>query len=640
MVPKISIGNLSGNCMTKSTDKPFIAWDGEGVRQFICSVNGVVEEHNPYALFGASTGHRIKYVDLSTVDCLDLILTVEKENPSAIHIGFSFGYDVNMILKDLPFRQLVVLKKLGHCRWNGYRLEYIPRKWFVVSRGKTTAKIFDAFLFFNCAFGAALEKYHIGTPADLARIKAGKAERPNFTWLNIDEIERYWETELVYLVQLMDNLRSILYSAGFFITSWHGPGALASYALKDHSVHLHMDRGIIDSIKVASAHAMFGGRFQPFMAGYWEGPVYDRDINSAYAYAFSRLPSLANGRWYHTYSVDRETTVHTRLGLYRIRYKHPYSTRAMPLPHRSSDGRVYYPPATEGWYHAAEAALVRNDKYAEFLEAWIFEDDGTYPFAWVEDAFKERLKLQEAGDPTEKGLKWMLAAMYGQVAQRAGWERTQGPPRWHQLEWAGAVTAECRSMIYTAARRAKSSLVSIDTDGFISLAPVNILPNGCGNELGQWKATEYTGLLYLQNGIYWLRDQDGSWLPPKSRGIPRKKLSFDEVLPLVRQNQNLTVNQHMFIGYGLALQQDITKWRKWIDVPRTITFGGNGKAGHRPDNCPVCRKGIGWGEAMHPLMPAIPRTFESRAHKLPWLEEEPPEEYKVLKEWGIFDDAA
>lgn len=621
-----------------SGERPFVAWDGEGVRQFICS-SEFVEEHNPYVLFGASTGERIKYVDLSTLDCLRLILRVERKYPRAIHVGFSFGYDVNMICKDLPFRQLVLLKKLGHCRFGGYRLEYIPRKWFIVSKGGVTAKIFDVFLFFNCAFGVALRKYNIGTPSELDRIDQGKAERPNFTFLHIDEIEKYWETELDHLVQLMSQLRSILYKAGLFITSWHGPGALASYALANNGVRDHMDRGLPDSIRSASAFAMFGGRFQGFLAGYYEGKVYDKDINSAYAYAFSRLPSLDGGKWIHvTGDACREYATRVRLGLFRIRFASGYSARPMPLPHRAPNGRVFYPPATIGWYHAPEAAIVSTSPSAEFLEAWIYEDDGTYPFAWIEDAFQERLILQRAGDPTEKGLKWMLAALYGQVAQRAGWERTGGPPRWHQLEWAGAVTSECRAMLYTAAKRAKSSLVSMDTDGFISLAPVNTLPNGIGDGLGQWKATEYSGILYLQNGIYWLRDQDGSWQAPKSRGIPRKKLAFSEVYPLLLQNKNLTVNQHMFIGFGLALQQDITLWRKWIDVPRTVKFGGDGKAAHNPWACNACADGKSWGEAMHPLVQVIPRSIESTAHKLPWITSAPLEEYQVLKMWGIFDE--
>lgn len=597
-------------------------WDGEGVRQFICHPDGMVELDHPMVLFGCTLGPRIKYVNLKTIDCLNLIYEVGAENPGVIHVSFSFGWDVNQILKDLPIRALHVLRLYGKVWFEGFHIEHVPRKWFIVRHRGIQVKIFDVFLFFNCKFGVALRKYEIGSEEELARIDAGKEERPNFTWLDIDHIEVYWWIENHLGVKLMDKLRSIIYGAGRYITSWHGPGALASYALRNNGVSEHMDKGIPDDINLAARFAMFGGRFQAFQAGYFEGPVFDRDINSAYAYAFSRLPSLRNGKWRYDPFPDREATKQIRLGLYHIRYKSKMSLLPKPLPHRDKNSHVSFPCITEGWFHASEAAIVRNDPNAEFLGAWIFEDDGSYPFAWILDSFQDRIKLQEQGDPSEKTIKWELAALYGQAAQRAGWERKGMAPTWHQLEWAGAVTAECRSMIFMASARAGKSLVSMDTDGFISLAPVNVLPNGIGENLGQWKATEYTGILYLQNGIYWLRDGNGNWTPPKSRGIPRKKLDFESVIDSIRQNKNLQVSQHMFIGYGLALRGQIDKWRRWVDVPRTIAFGGGGKAQHLPNICPSCKRGYSWGDAMHPLFQVPPDEMYSTPYVLPWLNEE------------------
>lgn len=605
--------------------RDFIAWDGEGITG--------ENDYHPYCLFGASTGERIKYIDLSTEDCLDLIMEVGTAH-KGIHVGFSFGYDVNMILKDLPIRALNMLRKHGKCYWHGYEIEHIPRKWFVVTKNKVSVKIFDVFLFFNSSFGKALRKYEIGTQEDLERIDKGKEERPNFSWANIDEIEKYWETELKYLVALMDKLRDILYGAGFRISSWHGPGALASYALRTNDVALHMDRNPKPEIIDAARYAMFGGRFNDFKAGYYEGPVHERDINSAYAYAFSRLPSLANGKWRYNSETDPRDAKNRRLGLYKIEYTGKLRDYIHPLPHREKNGQVSFPNITKGWFFAPEAAIVADNPNAKFLESWVFEDDGTYPFEWIIEAYDERAKLKAQGNPSEKALKWMLAALYGQAAQRAGWERTDGPPKWHQLEWAGTVTSECRAMIYYSARKAGSSLVSIATDGFVSLEPVNTLPNGIGDGLGQWKAEEYSGLLYLQSGIYWLRDSDGNWQEPKSRGIPRKKLDFNLVFPMMKANQNLTVSQHMFIGYGLALRGQFDKWRKWIDVPRTITFGGNGKTEHIPTLCKSCKEGKSWGDALHHVVMKPPENIESHPYDLPWLN---GIEAAVLKKWVEVD---
>lgn len=602
-----------------TSQRPFVAWDGE-------AVNSVVpgSEIHPYSLFGSSLGWRIKSYDLTTLDCLELMIESKLACPEAINFGFAFGYDVNMILRDLPLLALKNLKRLTRTRFKGFDIEYVPRKWLQISYGRkpnrTTIRIFDVFSFFGKGLAAVLREYGIGTEEQLRRIDIGKGERPNFVYEDITtRIEPYWETELVLMVDLMDHFRDILEGAGIFLRSWHGPGAIASYLLRTHQINYEMDKGSPEEILDAARFAYFGGRFEPFYAGFYDGPIYSADINSAYPYAHSRLPSLSDGKWVHELGRPSRNPADIRLGMHRIRYTAPYSSAAMPLPHRSRSGSVTFSNATEGWFHSPEAALVYFDDHAEFLESWIFEDDGSYPFSWIEDLYLKRLELKAQNDPTQIAFKLGPNSLYGQVAQRTGWEHVDGPPKWHQLEWAGAITSECRAMVHSVARMAGRALVSIDTDGVLSLRPFPRLPNGSGNQLGQWKVTEYSGLFYLQNGIYWLRDENGEWLPPKSRGIPRKRLSFDEVFPHVASGKDFAVNQHSFIGFTAALQGRMSEWRHWVDEPRIISFGGTGKRVHASALCPACKKGMGRTETLHKLVPVPDKGgISSHPHYLPW----------------------
>ncbi len=375
--------------------RPFVAWDGEGVNN-----EDPESGDHPYSLFGSSLGYRVKAYNLTTMDCLSLMMETELALPEAIHFGFAFGYDVNMILRELPILQLKNLRRYNRTRFQGFDIEYIPRKWLRVGYGRkgrtrTSIQLFDVFSFFNAGLGAVLRKYNIGTAEQLARIDAGKGERPNFSFVDITSaIEPYWETELVLMVNLMEEFRRILHNAGFFITSWHGPGAIASYLLRNHHAEQFMDRARSPEILDASRYSYFGGRFEPFVAGYYEGPIYSADINSAYPYSYSRLPDLSTGKWLHELGHPGSNPSDTRLGMYRIRYQAPYSNKAMPLPHREQSGSVSFPNATEGWFHAAEAGMVYNDPYAEFLESWVFEDDGYFPYAWVEDIYQQRLEMQ------------------------------------------------------------------------------------------------------------------------------------------------------------------------------------------------------------------------------------------------------
>jgi hypothetical protein len=230
--------------------------------------------------------------------------------------------------------------------------------------------------------------------------------------------------------------------------------------------------------------------------------------------------------------------------------------------------------------------------------------------------------MQARGDFTELAHKKAIASFYGQVAQRAGWERVNGPPRYHQLEFAGAITAECRSLAYAAARSAGKGILSIDTDGVLAIRPFRNLPNGVGIQLGQWKTEEYTGVFYIQNGVYWLRDKNGDWLPPKSRGIPQRRLKFGETWIRAAGGENpIEIEQHQFLGFGLALRGRMHDWRKWIDSPRKLRFGGAGKAIHSEKFCPECKAGRGFTDSLHPLIPIPPKEIRSALHHLPWLEE-------------------
>lgn len=625
--------------------RPFVAWDGEGCRNEIED-----SDFQPYCLFGSSLGTRVRGYDLDSYTLLSLIMDTEIKCPEAIHFGYGFGYDVNQIIKDFPLPAIRMLKMKNRTRWHGFNIEYIPHKWFSVSygraksrggTGRVSAKIYDVFSFFATRLDTALSKYHIGTESDLARIASGKGERPQFRYSDLrDQIEPYWETELRLMVQLMDKFRSVLYEAGYYITSWHGAGALANYCLRNNGVQHHLDRDSPDAIIEAARSAYIGGRFQPFEAGYYEGPIYSADINTAYGYTFSRLPSLQNGKWVYSSEPDRSGTKDRRLGLYHIRYISPNSGGVKPLPHRDPDGTVSWPNMTEGWFHASEAYLVRNSPYADFLESWEWEDDGSYPFEWISGIYDDRLEMQRRGDFTELAHKKAIASFYGSIAQRAGWERLNGPPKWHQLEFAGAITSECRSLVYTAARSVGKSIVSIDTDGVLASSPFRKLPNGVGVQLGQWKTEEYTGILYVQNGVYWLRDREGNWLPPKSRGIPRRKLKFDDIYARVKAGENpIEIQQHQFLGYGLALRGRMQDWRKWIDSPRKLTFGGTGKSVHSPRFCPACKQGKGFADCLHPLLPVPPKSLVSSLHHLPWIEDSEESEMRLtvteLDKWSI-----
>lgn len=610
---------------------PFNMWDGEGPTDA------------GYALFGSSAGDEICYPYLRTEECLQLILNRASREP-AIHFWFGGNYDVSMILRELPHRHLRILQAYTRCVWKGYQLEHIPHKWFKVKYGGTTCKIFDIRSFFGGNFQNALLDFGIGTPEERARIEKGKSDRPNFVWADIEEIKEYWRLELKLGPELMQHMRTLFHEAGYVPRSWHGPGALARMALKKHKVY---DAKAVTppEVQEAAQYAFAGGRFELFQAGHIQGMVYNADIHSAYPYFATFLPNLNRGKWRRTRSYEPNA-----FAIYHIRYEaKPDNRRPFPLFRRMPNGSVVWPHRVEGWYWEPEASLVADDSDAEFLDGWVFDENNPTdrPFKWMAEYYDLRNEWKEAGNIAEYTLKLIINAVYGQLAQRAGWNREHyTAPKSHQLEWAGYITSSCRAAIYRTATACGDKLISIDTDGIYSASPVPC--DNYGGALGQWEASEYTDGLFWQSGIYCLNHGDNhkktcpadcdGWGKAKSRGIKKGSYTAEDLLTCLRDNVTLNLSRHMFITYGLA---DIHGWElhnTWIDVPHEYDMGG-GKRMHFPHACktycnPPAHRLAQWSPT-YDLDPTGDCT--SHKHKLPWLDGPDDEDTEIMRTLVIFD---
>jgi hypothetical protein len=244
----------------------------------------------------------------------------------------------------------------------------------------------------------------------------------------------------------------------------------------------------------------------------------------------------------------------------------------------------------------------------------------------------------------------MLASLYGRIAQRVGWdEATLEPPPWHQLEWAGFITSVCRSMCYRAAMDVaiRGGLVSIDTDGVMSTVPFSLgaFRTGIGDELGQWKVEEFTGLIYIQNGIYWLKDADGKWIDPKLRGVDKDAMkrakvdmSGEAVIKMLANGEKLSITKKSFIGYGQALNGQWEKWRTWEEKAHEIDIHYSGKRQHIKMTCRACKQGYGMHEVLHDLAPVPADTVISNPHSLPWLDPVRADAWDLLKHYAYAED--
>ncbi len=655
--------------------RKFIAWDGEGV-----NLRGE-QKPQSYVLFGSSVpdiSPLISEGHLRTFEILSYILRVGERYPNAFHVGFAFGYDSNMIVQSLSQASLTKLHAEGKVtlrRRDGskYHIQMRLGKWFSVTRfrpnydrrknphAKLTVRIYDIFGFFTKKFVTAYEELVGPAPAE---VKEGKDNRGNFKELGPAYIEKYWRIEIEMLRQLAEELRVRLYSAGLRITQWHGPGALASFALKQHRIDEAMAK-CPDPVREAAKYGYAGGRFEIYQLGRISGRrIYSIDINSAYPFGISQLPNLNIGTWSHVYGTHTSPIRKiARFGIYRVRLLPQSGDRLNeispgPLFHRDKMGNISYPWNVEGWYWSPEVRnLFRiNPERYQILEGWEYRWTRTQydispegqsssqltniyaPFEWVKETYNKRREWKEKGYASQLALKLMLNSLYGKMAQRVGWNtETWEAPKWHQLEWAGWATSLTRAMLWDVMRQIPfDQLIAVETDGLYTTMDPSELGIYDSKELGKWEVSSYDEIMYVQSGMAWLRKGD-EW-KCKRRGLDARTFGLDACIDYLRQ---LAPNKPWlpydgtttrFIGLGAALnsakplRECHCVWRTSV---RQIKPGMNGKRVHIPFQCEACRDGYTAYEKAH-TMSIRSRAYESgqyesKPHDIPWEGDEAAE---------------
>lgn len=647
--------------------RKIIAWDGEGM-----NLSGD-DKPQHYVLFGCSadTDNPMISRKLQTLDILDYIISIGERFPRAVHVGYGFRYDMNMIIQTLAIPDKAILKLENQVTIRPasrpgikYRIEWLPGKSFSVTkrwgkgkRDATTVTIDDVVSFFACPFIKAVESILGDELSDDDRdvVAHGKEARGANLWDDMPDVLRYWRAEIKLMERMTERFREVMFDAGFKLTRWYGPGALASYVIRTKGLKNHIqNRPFEQAVHQASKHAYAGGRFELFRIGRIEGPVYGYDINSAYPSALSNAPSLGieHGEWRY---IEHPTQIE-EFGVYHIRYRHEgkpriFEYRAMPLFHRDNRGAISFPTNLEGWYWSPEARIAATigNRYGgvEIVEGWEWHHDGTYPFKFMEEMFNKRMEL---GKKNIISMPYKLGpnSMYGKLAQRVGWKTDKDgnaqPPMSHCLPLAGWITSKCRASLMKAIMQIPlDRLIAVETDGIYTTQAPGDMALDFGDGLGQWGVDNYDEMLYLQNGIYHRRE-GRIWLPPKSRGLDITSVSQPVVEQYLRglspgDFAPLTVDMKSrfvglsaaMVGYkgGFSVGRVKERHCRWEAGKRDVEPGGSGKRMHVPKLCPACNAGATAWDAPHPLVirsrAGISAPIMSTPHHLPWENQPVPE---------------
>jgi hypothetical protein len=510
-------------------EKPFVGCDGEGA--------GVDDKgRQNYLLF--RIGERELFRDgerLTTEELLDFICDAEA---NAILVGFALGYDVTMILRDLPPQQqqrLFEPKQFGEGHspyvWFGnFDIDYLPRNYLKVRRVKrhiidgrevrvpvkgSTRTIYETFGFFQKSFLKVIQEFDVGSIEERQLIAENKARRGDFVEMSEEE-RRYCALECRMLAELMEKLRDYCEAAEIRPQSWSGAGKLAAAMhSKNKTIQRTEADGLIPvGVRDLANLAYYGGRFEITATGHIQQPVYEYDIRSAYPAAMLKLPCLEHGRWEQADGTTLDKLSDAELYVSAVSFK---ADNLKPdqwgklggFPVRTKKGHLIWPLEGGGVYWSPEIQSAKRMGYkVKCKGGWRFHAMcECKPFAWVNDTYEYRRSIGSSGPgyPIKLGIN----SLYGKLAQR------KGNGRYHNMVWAGLITAHTRALLNDAICLAPGSIVMLATDGIYSLEK---LPLPIGESLGMWEHEALEDLFIVQPGLYW----SASKRKKKSRGLSGK----------------------------------------------------------------------------------------------------------------------
>lgn len=559
-----------------------IAVDGEGISD--------ADGTHRYTLLGASPNRAIEGHDLSTVDCFEFLLSLPRE---ALKVGFSINYDVNMWLRDIPADHLKELLETEALYWKTYKIKYIPNKQTIISdQHGRRAHIYDVFGFFQCSFVKALEDWKICDRETVDAIAAMKEKRGTFTDAERKAVKRYCLSECNLLVDLMQRLIAATKRADIPCRNWYGVGALASGLLQKHEVKKYVGPAPLYLHDQVLA-GYYGGRFEIAMSGD-VGPVHVYDIKSAYPSVARYLPCLAHVRYQNVRQYDSK-----KMALWHVMWDVNEQSRWAPFPWRDDHYGIHYPTNGEGWYWdgEVEAAMRLHPKGVRVVEGvQIVRQCDHRPFAFIDDVYAERQRLEAEGDYANKTLKLALNSLYGKTAQSIGHGckkhtlekvkdcyacMTAKRPPYQSYIWAGRITSGTRAQILNTIRQAPSEIVSIATDSVVSRIPLELQ---IGRGLGEWDHTHWESCFLLQPGIYQLKnpcphDYKEERCPHvivRTRGFGKLETSFDAIIRDFLENpfgeHRYSATRFVGLASAMARTEYTVYWRKWVTADRVINF--------------------------------------------------------------------
>lgn len=475
---------------------------------------------------------------------------LETENENFDSVLFGSDQDSQEFQQADFFKHVnrLMLRDLSEVTVNGYQVKLANGKFLSIRRGSRVITFYDISSFFTAK--TLQDTFREWTDKNIVILRDtyfdnhmdGLDRNDRIGQLNFLALRSIMVCHCVrVLVQYLNNA---LIENEISLTRFTGSGAIASKILsngkaKEEFHNYRYRRQLSPELHKAVWQSYYSGRTEQFKKGTVKD-VYIYDINSAYAYACSRLPRMLRkpryvrewqpkpfSIWYVTYDFTRRNNIDPcYFGLF---------------PNREFSNFTKYKMKGSGYFWQPEVSFVLRHfpECIDIKQGFVLDYEKAEFTKEIKKAYALRQLLAKEKNPLEKVIKKALASLYGKFKQ------SNGKGHYYNLFYSGFITSLTRSQLLNATLGNERDTVAFSTDAVHSTNPNLDVP--VNDDLGSFKKEHYDYITYLDNGVY-RAYRNGQVVKEKTRGF--KEFDFDSALQEIKDDKSYTALIEFFVGHN------------------------------------------------------------------------------------------